>query len=663
MVPSLIAPGRITMPSQSATFGGAAPDQSPLGWLVAIPLGCLVLMQALIALTGIVPVLDGALADSDAYMRLARVLHLHDGGAWFDPREPRINPPEGHVQHWTRALDALLLAGAWLLQPLFGFERALHVWGVLISPALLALAVIALAWAATPALDRDSRLLACLVLLTQPSVLAYTSVGRPDHHSLLLLLALVLIGLTARLAAAPQDRRAAWLAGATAALSIWVSPEALTFIAVSLATLGLFWVCGTPALARTQRTYLASMAAVLALALVLERGPTGLLAAESDRLSIVHVVLFALIAAFWTVVQRVEHAGLLSGAGAQPSRGALASRAWLAAPGAAARRLLVAAVGVVAIALLMILCFPELRHGPLGTVDPLYARIRLNNIIEIQPLVPADWLASGHLGEVIGRVIRVLGIGLVAVPFLGVLLLRSTGAAWRFWATVAVALLAFLPLAFYQVRWASYTEAFLVWPYAAAIAWALGQLARVAGRHSVLLRPLAILAGLFWPLLLAGALPHQEIESAGRACPVDRLAAVLNRSASPPRTLLAYADYGSELLYRTPHRVLSIPNHRPQPGFAATYRILTATDEPAARAELTRLGVDWILLCPSATERALFAVPGAARPTLYQRLVDGAAPPWLLALPLAGDLATEARLFEVLGSAERSAAADPGARR
>src|ERR671919_2805725 len=165
------------MPSPLVISARAAPDQAALGWLLLIPLGCLILIQALFALTGIVQVLDGSLADSDAYMRLARVLQLHDGGAWFDPREPRINPPEGHVQHWTRALDALLLAGAWLLEPLLGFARALHLWGVLISPALLALTVVATAWAAAPALDRDSRLLACLVLLTQPTVLAYTSVG------------------------------------------------------------------------------------------------------------------------------------------------------------------------------------------------------------------------------------------------------------------------------------------------------------------------------------------------------------------------------------------------------------------------------------------------------------------------------------------------------
>ena len=655
------------MPSHSASFAGIAPDRTRLGWLVAIPLGCLVLMQALLALTGIVPVLDGSLADPDAYMRLTRVLHLHDGGAWFDPREPRVNPPEGHVQHWTRPLDALLLAGAWLLEPLLGFARALHLWGVLISPALLALAVVALAWAAAPALDRDTRLLACLVLLTQPSVLAYTSVGRPDHHSLLLLLALILIGLSARLAAAPHDRRAALLAGAIAGLAIWVSPEAMTFVAVSLAALGLFWLAGTPGLARANRSYLLATAVVLALALVVERGPSGVFAVESDRLSIVHVVLFGLIAGFWVVIGWGGRTGggsvlarSIATAERSPDRAVFASAPAAATPGAGLmfRRALVALIGVAAIAAVMLLCFPDLRQGPLGQVDPLYARIRLQNIVEIRPLVPAEWLSSGRLGEAVGRVIKVVGIALFALPCLGVLLARSAGPAWRFWATVAIALLAFLPLAFYQVRWASYAQAFLVWPYAAAIAWLLSRLTRAAGGAGVLLRPLVILAALFWPLLLGAALPEREIEIAGRACPLDRLAPVLNRFAPAPQTLLAYADYGSELLYRTPHRVLSIPNHRPQPGFAATWRILTATDDRAARAALARSGVDWILLCPSATERALFAVPDARRPTLYQRLVAGEAPRWLRPLPLEGDLAVAARLFEVVRQSGSAAGAN-----
>lgn len=653
------------MPSHSATSADAAPDRSSLGWLLLIPLGCLVLGQAMLALTGIVPVLDGSLADSDAYMRLARVLQLHDGGAWFDPREPRINPPEGHVQHWTRVLDALLLAGAWLLQPFLGFEQALHVWGVLISPALLALALGAIAWAAAPALDRDTRLLACLVLLLQPSVLAYTSVGRPDHHSLLLLLAIVLIGLTARLASAPQDRRSAWLAGAIAALGVWVSPEAMTFVAVSLAALGLFWLGGTPGMARANRAYLLATAALLAVALLIERGPRDLLAIESDRLSVLHVALFTLIAGFWSVVSWAEAAvarGSRAEAAAGRLLGALLPAPMVASKGAAVTtRALAALVGMAAIAAVMLLCFPELRQGPLGQVDPLYARVRLQNIIEIQPLVPSQWLAFDHLGYALGRLIRVVGIALVALPCLGILLVRRSGPAWRFWATVALALLAFVPLAFYQVRWATYAQAFLVWPYAAGVAWLLGRVSGAApDRAAVLLRPLIIVAALFWPLAVGAALPQQTIESTRHVCPLDRLAVVLNRATPAPQTLLAYADYGSELLYRTPHAVLSIPNHRPQPGFAATHRILTSTDEQAARAELARFGVDWILLCPSA-EGWLFAVPAATAPTLYQRLADGEAPDWLRPVPLEDDLAADARLFEVIGEGRPSTAVAGGA--
>jgi hypothetical protein len=641
------------MPSHSAISAGAPPYQS-LGWLILIPLGCLVLGQAMLAITGIVPVLDGSLGDSDPYMRLARVLHLHDSGSWFDSRFPRINPPEGHIQHWTRPLDVLLLAGAWLLRPFLGFEQGLHVWGVLISPALLALALGAITWAAAPALDRDARMFACLVLLLQPSVLAYTSVGRPDHHSLLLLLALILVGLTARLAAAPQDRRSAVLAGTVAALGIWVSPEAMTFIAVSLATLGLFWLAGTPGMARTSRTYLLSTAAVLAVALLIERGPGDLVAVESDRLSIVHVVLFMLIAGFWVVISRGERAGgsfLALAAAAMLWRPRAASSALAdGGPGAAPviGRVVAALVGVTAIAVLMLLCFPELRQGPLGQVDPLYARLRLQNIVEIQPLVPAAWLASGRVGETLERLIMVAGIALFALPCLGILLVRSSGTAWRFWATVALALLVFLPLAFYQVRWASYAEAFLVWPYAAGVAWLLIRLSGMADRAGMLVRQLVILAALFWPLLLSAALPHQKIESAGRACPLDRLATVLNETAAAPRTVLAYADYGSELLYRTPHAVLSIPNHRPQPGFTATHRILTSTDERVARAELARLGVDWILLCPSRTERWTFALNSPTGTTLYQHLADGQAPDWLRPVPLEADLAAAARLFGVV---------------
>ena len=296
------------MSAQSTlTVGGSPPDRMPLGWLILLPLGALLLLQVLFTWFEVVPILNGGLADTDAYMRLVRVLDLHASGHWFDARLLRVNPPEGHVQHWTRFLDALLLGGAWLLEPFYGFRLGLHLWGVLISPVLLALALFALDWATIPILGRDARLFACLAFLLQPSIQAYTIVGRPDHHSLLLALFVVQLGLTFRMLLRPE-RRPALVAGAIAAVSFWVSPEAVLAIAVTLGALGFYWLQGDLRMSRISRDFMLATTVSLAGLLVIERGP-GLLVIENDRLSLVHVALFAAIAGFWVLVARAERGG------------------------------------------------------------------------------------------------------------------------------------------------------------------------------------------------------------------------------------------------------------------------------------------------------------------------------------------------------------------
>jgi hypothetical protein len=110
---------------------------------------------------------------------------------------------------------------------------------------------------------------------------------------------------------------------------------------------------------------------------------------------------------------------------------------------------------------------------------------------------------------------------------------------------------------------------------------------------------------------------------------------------------MTFADYGPELLYRTGHSVLSIPNHRPQPGFTATYLVLSRASEGLARAMLAEHGVDWILLCPGKVERSVFAADGEDGDTLYARLAGGSPPPWLRPLPLPDDLASQARLYAI----------------
>ena len=661
------------MPAQSAQSARAVPlpDRLPLGWLIVLPLGCLILAQTLLAWSGMTPVLDGLLADPDSYMRLTRVLALHDGGSWFDSREWRVNPPDGHVQHWTRALDLILLAGAWLLEPWLGFGRALHLVGVLLSPLMLALCLIALGWAAGPLLDRDARLFACLALLMQPTVIAYSSLGRPDHHTLLLLLFILFVGQILRLLDGASGVRLAIGAGAGAALAVWISPEALAFIAPGLAALGLGWVLGQGSLARHQRNLLASMTLCLALALVVERGPDALTAIENDRLSVVHVALFALLGLFWAVVpfrrDRTHSAFWQERAARLEDRRLLPRHRQSAPTGhrlSVVLRALLAVVGAAGVAGLVLSLFPVLQQGPLGAVDPLYRQLRLERIVEIQPLVALDGLSARGLGEAASRVIQIIGIAFVALPCLTLLLLRPSPTR-RLWLAIALILAVFLPLAWHQVRWSSYAQIALLLPYSAALAWLLQRLAlQMPGWSLVLCRPLLIVIALFWPLLLAQALPQQRIETADDACPISRLAPALTAAADGNEgTVLSMADYGPELLYRTRQGVLSIPNHRPQPGFAATWRVLTATDEAAARVELERHGVDWILLCPSAVERDVFAVGPHGADTLYHRLVERQPPAWLRHLPLPPDAAGQALLFAVvpLGAAPLAEAGADGA--
>ena len=619
------------------TATARAPAAGSLARLALIPLACLLLGQILLVATGTIGVLDGALLDTDAYMRLNRVVSLHEGAPWYDSTYPRINPPEGHVQHWTRPLDAMLLAGAVLLEPLLGFRDALHVWGVVVNPLFTAGALLALIWAAAPVIGRRGAVLAGFAFLLQPMIVSYGSAGRPDHHGLLLMLFALVVALVPRLVLRPGEARTAWAAGVVTALAVWVSTEALTFTAAAFGTLGIFWLLGRPGLARAGLRYAAACALGLAVAFALERGPADWPAVETDRLSILHLALFAGIALFWAAVLAATARG-----------GAL-----LRSP---ASRALAAALGAVALAGGLRALFPEIGTGPLGEVDPLYRELRLSRIVEIQTLV--TWAAVGRdWTDPAARVLGYAAFALVAAGWLAVRLARGRGRAHPLWVMLALATAVFVPLTFHQVRWGGYMQFAALIPYAALLDAGVRRLERrLAPDRLTVARPLALVGGLMWALLASLALTPTETVTVLDGCPVQDLAPFLDRhGAGSPRTIMTVTDFGPEILYRTKHSVLAIPNHRPQPGFAATYEALSAVDDGAARALLDRHGVDWILLCPGAAGRA-FTGPGASSDNLYRRLVERRGPGWLRPIELPTPISEAFALFAVEPAAEGAGA-------
>lgn len=601
---------------------------------VAFAAALTVVVQFGAALNGFSAILTGGLVDTDDYMRLTRVAYLWQSGAWFDAVFPRIDPPNGLALHWTRPMDILLLAGAGLATPFLGFQAALFWWGALVSPALLVVSLCAVVWAAAPIIPRLGLPLVAFVFVAQPGDLARFMVGRPDHHGLLILLFILSLGFALRVLASPERKFDAMAAGLIGALVIWVSIESLVAVATVVATFGLCWLLGDRRMLRALVSYSATLCAGLALALLVERGPTGLLAVEIDKISVLHLVLFALNALSCWVLLVAEKRGWL---GVGPMRRAI----W--------------AGGAMAVSLLLFWSqFPQAFADPMGAGGDLYLRKHFANIAEIQPLIDVADLQGDRWAKAAGSAILWLGIAIPAVPWLAYRLWHSQGVARRLWLLIAVASLAFVPLTFYQVRWVSYAETVLVLPYAdLAAVIAAGLATRFSEQALGVIRPFLFAAMCTW-VFVPGAIAGTSDGDGGLAvksrktCPIKPLSTVLNDPAglgNSPKRILALIDFGPEFLYRTRHAVLSIPNHRPQPGFTASYRIMVAENFVEARELLSERQVDLIAICLGSNESWFYETDTGGR-TLYQALSDGAPPEFLTPVPLPED-AGGFRLFAV----------------
>ena len=631
------------MTTLTESGGGQPPNVATAGanWEPVKAFAVFLVIQVALVFGDVAPFFDGSLADPDAYMRLNRVQHLWDSGAWFDPVYPRIGAPEGHVQHWTRPMDVLLLVGAALAAPFVGFSAGLHWWGVIIGPVMLLPSLIALVWAAKPLARREWLWLVGVLFVTQPAILVTFLVGRPDHNCLLILLFILYLGLTIRLLMEPDRPRMALLAGAVAGLALWVSVETLLFVVAGIAAPGVAWMLGFKRVPRAMAAHAVSLVATLVVALLLERGFSRLLDLEFDQTSIAHLGLFVANLAFWiAVLFGQRHIRRLSD---WPVRMAFAG-----------------VLGAVVLAILWV-ALPGFFESPLSRVDPLYRTVRLVNIEEIQPILRWSDLVDGGALTAIGSLFLWLGAAVLAIPFLLWKVISDSGDRRPGWIVMAVIAAIFFPLSCLQVRWVAYTEAAVVIPYACAVGLALDRVSRLRLAEWVLAFPRALLVSLacvwtFGPAAIAGAAQQAEeggdaVAETGGSCPLSSLAAFLAEPdglGGQPRQVMAFVDFGPELLYRTPHSVYSIPNHRFQPGFTATYEVMTADSTGRAADLIRENGVELIVVCPDWPLEDHFYGGSTGNPDgFYRVLAEGTAPDLLRELQLPDGIARHFRLYSV----------------
>lgn len=597
----------------------------------------LLVIQLLWFVKGPIPLMEGGIVDSDGYMHLNRVLYLMETGDWYSSFYPRSNAPYGDYQHWTRVIDVLLIGGASLAALFVPFATALHWWGVLLSPVMQILSVVFLIWMVKPIFDREHQLLAGGVFLLQPALMNSFLAGRPDHHSVLMAIFILLLALTLRIMMQPLRARLCVAAGVLAGIAIWTSVESLIAVSVSLSILALGWVWYGGSWGTRNLLLTSTLSGVTFLTLLVERGIGQFYQTEYDRFSYVHWGILSLITCFWIVIWLCKN---MKYAGSTPIQ-----------------RLGIGVSGMAVVLCVQWVLFPKFFQGPLVDVDPQIMTLLWSRVAETQPLIPSgSWQ--------FGRLILYLGIALPTLPYLMWLIWSESNEVHRlFWCMIGLGVLVYFPLAFHEIRWVPYAELLILLPYTHLIGRMLQRFVVFfnAPWHEVLKMSLVLVSAMWFLLVGAKMLETEQSGITGtmpKHCPIIPLSQYLNDPTgwgSREQTILAFVDFGPELLYRTSHRVIMTPYHRNTDGILDAYRILSDPTGHTAKSLLNKRKVDLIVTCPSSpTEPSFFQAPNGAE-SFYDRLDHGHVPQWLHEVTLPSPLTGSFKVFQVRSEQNESA--------
>ncbi len=558
----------------------------------------LFLMSLTLLLVGrVTDVYSGQLVDTDSYSWANRVIDLREDGAWFDDTIEEIEPA-GLKQHWSRPFDSVLISVPTLASPFASFEDALLTWAIFL-PVLLGLATVIAMWRWFGGLLSGEGCMALAIMVPlNAAIIGGFQAGRADHQTLIALFAVVVVGMAATILVPARGFSMNGVAvGLVASLAIWVAMETMLYVGAIILTLGIRWVFGLRGMEGLV-SFLVGLTIGTMLAIVLENGLRRVGGVDLDELSIVFVLFFGLAAVIAHLLVRSHDVGPLG-------------------------RLIRSGVGGGAVVVVMLAIFPQIADGPLGTVDPFYDETRLQNIAEIQPIVSGSLLFSaGRFAQWLGFLPLAI-VGFVRAANIGTLRSRPE------WQLLLSGSIVYVPLSLTQVRWSTTAAVFLAVPAAFGVQSILTTFLGTDRTSHHVGRSLVLFTAATWwiPVSVAAASSEPPVEA---MCDPRMLIELLQESnAEEGDLLVVMTDYGPRLLFETELHVLSIPNHRHQPGFRATYDIMNAEGEEEQKRLLYESDAEYVAICSSETEADFF---NSGPDGLREQLIDGTGPSWLSAV-------------------------------
>jgi hypothetical protein len=548
-------------------------------------------------------VLAGNLNDPDSYMRLERILQGVQAGhlTIFVARD---GPGRGVMVEWSRLLDGLIWAMAAPLAVVVGWRQALFTAGVALGPFGAGVLAVSVAFAAEPFAARRFLWFGVIAAAGLPGIAGFALLGVVHYHVLLLATIAFTVGFAAR--AWEGEVTPAFLAGICGGLAIWLTPETMPFVLMTFAALLGRWLM-LP-IGSAMAACAAGFADVIGLGFAIDPPEGGYGTVETDRLSVIYVVLALFLLAGALGLWRLERQGLWR-------RGR-----WWAAAGMA-----VLLAGWVAL-------FPAVAEGPYGLMTPAQMHGFFGVMMELQPLYPADFAPD-------------LLPGVLALAFALWRCLQGKGIAGKWlaaWGALCIAVTLILGRKF---------TLFIEFPALAAAMLLPAMLNDVSARLAA--RPLAAMAGrlavLAAMLLAPVAAEAVQTRAAGPANAAPREAACSLRDIGPVlapfagQYVAAAADAAPELLYRSQIRVIGSLYQHGLPGYF-TLRAIWRSPSATAENRLAAANAHLILICPDQPRSLLVADLPAT--TLWDALNTNHPPSWLRRIGAAGGY----RLYQVAGA-------------
>jgi hypothetical protein len=205
------------------------------------------------------------LVDGDNYMRLVRIRDELDGG-WLSHIVARDNGGAGTVVYWSHAIDALVLLVRLPMLLVLPGEDALYVAGAVTASLTAAVFAAILVWVPAPVVERRWLWTGPAMALFSPAVLTYGTLGNIHHHLPLAMTAVLATGSAGRAVTGRRD--AAIWCGVWGAVGLWISPEALPYVLMPMAAIGVAWCLRPDPLSRCLTACGVAFAATVATAVL-----------------------------------------------------------------------------------------------------------------------------------------------------------------------------------------------------------------------------------------------------------------------------------------------------------------------------------------------------------------------------------------------------------